>query len=76
MLVKTTSVKDRDILRNMVPQGSNPAGAVNEASLRDDYKFYKSQGLIPKDIDPDSIVDNSFAAAAVAKLGPYQRAEQ
>jgi NitT/TauT family transport system substrate-binding protein len=76
MLVKTTTVKDLDILRNMVPQGSNPAGTVNATSLRDDYRFYKSQGLIPRDIDPDSIVDNSFAAAAVAKLGPYQRTEQ
>lgn len=76
MLVKYTNVKDRDLLAQMVPQGSNPAGAVNAASLRDDYKFYKAQGMIAKDIDPDSIVDNSFADAANAKLGPYKRAAE
>lgn len=73
MLVKNTNVKDREVLRNMVPQGSNPAGAVNVKSLRDDYNFYKRLELIPKDIDPDSIVDNSFAEAANAKLGEYKQ---
>ena len=76
MLVKNTNVKDRNILRNMVPQGPNPAGAVNIKSLGDDYTFYKSQGLIPKDIDPNSIVDNSFAEAASAKLGQYRQTTQ
>ena len=73
MLVRHTNVKDRALLAEMVPQGANPDGAVNAASLRDDYRFYKAQGMIPKDIDPDTLVDNGFAAAAVAKLGPYRR---
>lgn len=74
MLIKKTKMKDREILSNMVPQGANPTGAVNADSLRDDYKFYSSQGLIPKAVDPDSIVDGSFAKAADAKLGPYKPA--
>ena len=76
ILVKKTNVKDRNVLEHMVPHGSNPAGAVNADSLRADYRFYKSQGMIPKDIDPDSIVDSSFAAAANARLGAYVRATE
>ena len=76
LLVEKTNVKDRNVLEHMVPHGANAAGAVNAAGLRADYSFYKSQGMIPKDIDPDAIVDSSFAEAANARLGPYRRAAE
>lgn len=76
MLIKNTNVKDRDLLQSMVPQGTNPTGAINTVGLKADYEFYKAQGLIPKDIDPDTVVDLSFAHAASAKLGAYRAAQQ
>jgi len=43
------------------------------ASLKKDLDFFRELGLIEKkDIGVEGVVDDSFAKAAVAKLGPYR----
>lgn len=75
ILVENTPIKDRDLYRAMTPQGTNPDGIVNAKSLRDDYEFYKTLKIIQVDINPDSLIDDSFALATVKALGPYRRSD-
>jgi len=45
-LVKYTALKDRAVYAAAVPQVNDPNGKVNEASLKTDLAFYRSQGWI------------------------------
>lgn len=73
ILVKYTTIKDETMFRRMVPSYCNPDGEVNVASLKKDLEFFRELGLIEKrDASVEGVVDNSFARAAVAKLGPYR----
>ena len=72
ILQKYTPIKDDAMLRRMVPNAVNPDAQVNLASLKKDFAFFQELGLIEKRaVDVDGVVDNSFAQAAVAQLGPY-----
>ncbi|MFL6798547.1 MAG: ABC transporter substrate-binding protein [Xanthobacteraceae bacterium] len=72
ILVKHTAIKDRGIFRRMVPSYCNPNGEVNAASLARDLAFFRELGLIErKDVTVETVIDPSFARAAVARLGPY-----
>ena len=73
LLVENTKVTDKDVYRRMIAPAINPDGAVNAAGLKQDYLFYKGQGWIEGDIDPDSLVDNSFANRTREMLGPYKK---
>ncbi len=42
-------------------------------SLRKDWIYYKEARLIAGDVTVDQILDDSFVAAALKDLGPYQR---
>jgi NitT/TauT family transport system substrate-binding protein len=73
ILVKYTTIKDESMFRRMIPSYCNPDGEVNVASLKKDLEFFRELGLIEKkDASVEGVVDNSFARAAVAKLGPYR----
>lgn len=76
ILTQDTAIKDPAVYRDISPQGCNPDGYVNEASLREDFAFYKQQGWIEGDVTADQPVDNSFVAAALKTLGPYRAAGQ
>jgi NitT/TauT family transport system substrate-binding protein len=73
ILVKYTTIKDESMFRRMIPSYCNPDGEVNVASLQKDLAFFRELGLIEKkEASVDSVVDGSFAKAAVARLGPYR----
>jgi NitT/TauT family transport system substrate-binding protein len=55
-----------------VPNGVDPNGRVNMASLKKDHDFFAAQGLLKGEVAVEKLVDLSFADAAVAKLGPYR----
>ncbi len=75
ILTKYTTLKDESMFRRMIPSWASPDGEVNLENLRKDLAFFRELGLIEKkDITADSIVDPSFAKAAVAELGPYRPA--
>jgi len=72
LLVEYTALKDRKVYETMIPQGLNPNGCANAQGLRRDFEFYASMGWSDRRVDPDSLVEDSFCKAAVAKLGPYK----
>lgn len=72
LLIDNTAIKDAALLREITPNGCDPDGRVNVASLRRDYDFYASQGLIETPVKVDDIVDMSFIEAALKTLGPYK----
>jgi NitT/TauT family transport system substrate-binding protein len=75
ILTKYTSTKDAAVFRRIIPSAVNPDGEVNIAGLRRDLEFFRELGLIEsKEVSADGVVDDSFAKAAVARLGAYKAA--
>lgn len=73
ILNQYTAIKDPEIFRRMTPNGVDPNGRLNMASLRKDLQFYKDQGLIEGTVSVEQAVDNSFVEMAVKDLGIYAR---
>jgi NitT/TauT family transport system substrate-binding protein len=73
MLAEDSNVKDASLYRKMTPNGINPDGLLNIASLKKDLQFYKDQGYLEGQITVEQVVDDSFAKAALKELGPYRR---
>ena len=66
--------QDRSVLASATPNGDNPDGRLNVASMRSDFAFFKDQGLIESTtLAPEDAIDSSYALDAVKSLGPYQR---
>ena len=72
ILNQYTNIKDPAIYRAMTPFAANPNGQVNRVTMQNDYDFFKGRGLIKGHVTVDQVIDNSFADAAVSKLGSYQ----
>ena len=72
ILVKYTALKDRAVYEAAVPQVNDPNGKVNEASLKTDLVFYRSQGWIEGNATVEDVYDPSIAQAAVKQLGIYR----
>ena len=64
--------KDTELMKQMIPNGIDPDGKLDRASLENDLKFFTQQRFIERPITVDAVVDSSFAAKAVEKLGPYK----
>ena len=73
ILTEYTRIKDASLYRKITPQGCNPDGAVNEASLAIDLQFYKDEGHIQGGVTVEQAVDRSFVQAALDELGPYRK---
>jgi NitT/TauT family transport system substrate-binding protein len=73
ILTRYTTLKDAALYREMVPNGVDPDGRVNIASMEKDHEFIAKLGLLKGESSVKDIVDPSFAAAAVERLGPYRR---
>ncbi|WP_241673143.1 ABC transporter substrate-binding protein [Lacisediminimonas profundi] len=73
ILAQDSNVKDVALYRKMTPNGNNPDGRVNEASMKKDLQFYKDQGFLEGAITVEQVVDHSFVNAALKELGPYKR---
>jgi NitT/TauT family transport system substrate-binding protein len=72
ILVNNTNIKDAGLYRRITPAATNPNGTVNEVALAKDLEYFKARGYVTGNIEVNDVVDNSFSAAAVAKLGPYK----
>ena len=72
ILTKRTAVKDPAVYRAITPQGTNPDGHVNMASLKKDLDYYKEQKEIKGKVEVEQLVDMSFVEAALKDLGPYK----
>jgi len=71
VLTKYTELKDGNIYRSISPQGAEPDGMLNVASLKKDLVFYKLQGWIEAPVEVEQAIDTSFATKAAKDLGPY-----
>jgi NitT/TauT family transport system substrate-binding protein len=74
ILGKYLPLKDPAVYRAITPNGVDPNGHVNVASLQRDLRFYRSEGLIEGDLVADQIVDHRYVDAALKILGPYRPA--
>jgi len=72
VLTEYTPIKDAALYRSITPQGCNPDGHVNVASLKTDLDFFKEEGLIQGNVTVEQAVDPSFVDAALKELGPYK----
>ena len=72
ILVKNTRVKDRALYDRMHWGHADPAGAISKESLRDQQDWYVKQGLVPKKVDIDEVVDERFMKYALEQLGPHK----
>ena len=72
ILNEYTSIKDPNAYRAMTPFAANPDGHVNAASLKNDYDFFKSRSLVSGNVKVDQVIDDSFAADTVRRLGRYE----
>jgi NitT/TauT family transport system substrate-binding protein len=71
ILVRNTTVKDRDLYDRMGMSYIDPDGTMNLKYVRAVLDYYEAAGVIQK-TDVAGLVDDSFRQAAVAKLGPYR----
>lgn len=72
ILTEKTAIKDPNVYRSITPNGVNPDGKVFEDSLRKDLQFFRDRKMIDGNITVEEVMDNSFVAAALKDLGPYQ----
>ncbi|HEY7067670.1 MAG TPA: ABC transporter substrate-binding protein [Chloroflexota bacterium] len=72
ILTRNTTVKDAALYDRMVMPGLAPDGHLNVASLAEDQDYFLAAGLQQQRIDINTLVDHSFADAAVQVLGPYR----
>ena len=72
-MAKYSSLKDKAVLRAIVPTAIDPDGRLNVESLKADLAFYKAQGLVKSAITVDQVIDNSWVERALTELGPYRK---
>jgi NitT/TauT family transport system substrate-binding protein len=73
ILTEYTAIKDPAVYRMISPQGCDPDGQLDEASMKNDLAFYRTQGQVKGTVTVEQAVDGSFVAAALKELGPYKR---
>ncbi|PJI40892.1 MAG: hypothetical protein CTR53_09470 [Ferrovibrio sp.] len=62
---------DRDVIENSFPTALNPNQNLDVAFFERMQKFFIAQGTLRQPIDMKRLIDTSFAANAVKKLGRY-----
>ncbi len=70
IMTKRTDLKDPQLWIDMTPTGSSTDGRVDLPSIAESQAYFKSLGLVQSTPDPATLVDTSFAEAAVKVLGP------
>jgi NitT/TauT family transport system substrate-binding protein len=73
LISENMALKDVSLMKEMIPNGIDPDGKVDRASLENDLKFYRDQGYLEKPVSLDAVIDPSFAEKAVKEIGPYQK---
>lgn len=73
IISRYSAVKDKELLRRIIPHYVDPDGQLGIASLKKDWEFYKAESIISGEVSVDQVVDTSFVAAALKELGPYKR---
>jgi NitT/TauT family transport system substrate-binding protein len=72
ILIDATALKDPEQYKKLVPNGVDPNGKVNVASMQRDLTFYRQLGMIESNVTAADTYDPTFASDAVKTLGPYK----
>ena len=73
ILAEKIPLKDNSLYKTLIPPACDPDGKVQLKSLAEDLEFFRAAGQIEGAVTLEQALDSSFAEAAVAQLGPYQR---
>jgi ABC-type nitrate/sulfonate/bicarbonate transport system substrate-binding protein len=71
VLEKVGVVPDPAAFERLGLQGLNPNGYVNRRALQELHDYYVRKGSITQPVSLDDLVDDSFVAGAIARLGLY-----
>ena len=71
-LTENTRIKDASVYRASTPNGVNPNGHLNFASMQSDLDFYKGESIAEPGTSVDTISDDSFVTDALKTLPPYK----
>ncbi len=72
ILTRRTDIKDPLLWADMYPTGASPDGQLNLQSISESQTYFQQLGLIQSTPPVNSLVDASFAQAAVQTLGSGQ----
>ena len=70
VMTRRTDIKDPQLWADMTPTGSSPDGKLDLHNTAESQAYFKGLGLVQNAPDPATVVDTSFAQAAVGALGP------
>jgi NitT/TauT family transport system substrate-binding protein len=73
ILTEYSFIKNPDVYKAMRSHFVDPNGALNVASLKDVWQFFKDAKQIDGSVTVDQVVDESFAKWASEQLGPYKK---
>lgn len=66
------SETDPEVIRSSFPAGLDPNQEINLDTINEMQEFFVEQGFLDAVVPLDTLVDTSFAEAAVAELGRYE----
>jgi NitT/TauT family transport system substrate-binding protein len=72
ILIKYTSVKDRELYAKMSIPVPDPNGSVNVSNMQDQMSWYVARGYMKAPVAIDVLVDQRFVVEAVRQLGDYR----
>ena len=73
ILTEYSFIKNADVYKAMRSHYVDTNGALNVASLKDVWQFFKEAKQIDGSVTVDEVVDPSFAKWASEQLGPYKK---
>ena len=73
IIARNTIVKDKALLARVGSNGCDPDGKVNIEGMNKDIAIFREHKVLEGDIKAETLIDDSFAKAAVAQLGLYKR---
>ena len=72
VLAAEARTSEDTVANKMNPMGLNPDGYINMATVADDLRWLEQEGVLPRPVPVDQIVDHSYLEDALAELGRYQ----
>jgi len=73
VLTEFTAIKDPDVYRSITPNGVDPDGRIDLASMRHDREVYSERGWLESNATVEQVVETSLIEQVVKELGPYRR---
>jgi NitT/TauT family transport system substrate-binding protein len=72
ILTKETRYKDPALYKDVVPNGCDPDGKLDLASIETDLAFWREQKYVEGDPKVADVVDQSYVETTLKALGPYR----